>query len=98
MVTGGCSGIGKIMARKGLERGVSKLIIIDINESALVQTKSEFSNWEKEILIYPCNLADVTQIREVSEKIKNEVGNVDILINNADVVTGKYFHEHTHEI
>lgn len=97
LVTGGCSGIGKIMARKGLERGVSKLIIIDINESALVQTKSEFSHWEKEILIYPCDLADVTQIREVSEKIKNDVGNVDILINNAGVVTGKYFHEHTHE-
>lgn len=30
-------------------------------------------------------------------KNKNEAGDVDILINNAGVVTGKYFHEHTHD-
>ena len=35
LITGGASGIGKIMARKSLERGVSHLVIWDINEEGL---------------------------------------------------------------
>ncbi len=97
LITGGCSGIGKIMARKSLERGVLKLIILDINQDGLTQTKNEFSGFGKQIFAYQCDISDVEQIRSVSEKIKNEAGTVDILINNAGVVTGKYFHEHTHD-
>ena len=40
LITGGCSGIGKIMARKSLERGASNLIIWDINEEGLAKTKA----------------------------------------------------------
>lgn len=29
--------------------------------------------------------------------MRTEVGSVDILINNAGIVVGKYFHEHTHD-
>ena len=97
LITGGCSGIGKIMSRKSLERGVSKLVILDINQSALNEVKSEWQHFWKEIFIYQCDLSVLTEIKQVSERIKNEVGEIDILINNAGVVTGKYFHEHTHE-
>lgn len=97
LITGGCSGIGKIMTRKSLERGISKLVIIDINEKGLTETKAEFLRFGKEIFTYRCDLSDVEQIKTVSQKIKNEAGGIDILINNAGVVTGTYFHEHTHE-
>ena len=50
LITGGCSGIGKIMARKSLERGCQKLVIWDINEDGLAKTKEEFSNLK---LIFP---------------------------------------------
>ena len=43
LITGGASGIGKIMARKSLERGISHLVIWDINEEGLAKTKEEFS-------------------------------------------------------
>ena len=42
LITGGASGIGKIMARKSLERGISHLVIWDINEEGLAKTKEEF--------------------------------------------------------
>jgi all-trans-retinol dehydrogenase (NAD+) len=45
LITGGASGIGKIMARKSLERGVSHLVIWDINEEGLSKTKEEFSKF-----------------------------------------------------
>ena len=49
LITGGCSGIGKIMARKSLERGVKKLVIWDINEETLAATKQEFAKFGNEI-------------------------------------------------
>ena len=43
LVTGGASGIGKIMVRLLLERA-AKVIIWDINELKIAETISEFSN------------------------------------------------------
>ena len=97
LITGGCSGIGKIMARKSLERGASHLVILDINEAGLHATKEEFSQFGKEISTYLINLAVRDQIIDVAHKIKSEIGDIDVLINNAGVVTGNYFHEHTHD-
>ena len=96
LITGGCSGIGKIMARKSLERGVHSLIIVDINQTGLEETHAELSSFGKEIGIYRCDIADVEQIIDTADKIKQDFGKIDILINNAGIVTGKYFHEHTH--
>ncbi len=97
LITGGCSGIGKIMSRKSLERGCSQLIIWDINEEGLARTKSEFSTLGGEVLTYKVDVSDLDEIKIKAQRVKTEVGSVDILINNAGIVVGKYFHEHTHE-
>ena len=97
LITGGCSGIGKIMSRKSLERGCSQLIIWDINEEGLARTKSEFSTLGGEVLTYKVDVSDLDEIKIKAQRVKTEVGYVDILINNAGIVVGKYFHEHTHE-
>ncbi len=97
LITGGCSGIGKIMGRKALERGAAALLIIDINAEGLAHTKSEFSIFEKTVSVYQCDLSNLEQVKQTAAKIKNEFSAIDILINNAGVITGKYFHEHSHE-
>ncbi len=97
LITGGCSGIGKIMSRKVLERGAKHLIILDINEKGLVDTKNEFSKFGKLISTYLINLAKSEEIIKVSTLIQQEIGGIDVLINNAGVVTGTDFHLHTHE-
>ncbi|AZB22168.1 SDR family NAD(P)-dependent oxidoreductase [Kaistella haifensis] len=97
LITGGCSGIGKIMARKSLERGVKKLVIWDINEEALVKTKQEFSGIGSEIFTYKVDVFNFDEIKINAQKVRTEVGKIDIVINNAGIVVGKYFHEHTHD-
>ena len=97
LITGGCSGIGKIMARKSLERGARKLVIWDINEDALAKTKEEFSGMGGEILVYITDVFNLDDIKINAQKVRTDVGKVDVLINNAGIVVGKYFHEHTHD-
>ena len=97
LITGGCSGIGKIIARKSLERGVKKLIIWDINEEALVKIKQEFSGIGGDIFTYKVDVFNLDEIKIAAQKVRTEVGKIDILINNAGIVVGKYFHEHTHD-
>lgn len=97
LITGGASGIGKIMARKSLERGVSHLVIWDINEEGLSKTKEEFSKFGIPIFIYKVDISNLDEIKINAQKVRTEVGKIDVLINNAGIVVGKYFHENTHQ-
>ena len=47
LITGGASGIGKIMGRMVLEKGASTLIIWDINITGIERTRKEFSKYGK---------------------------------------------------
>lgn len=93
LITGGASGIGKIMVRLFLERK-AKVIIWDISQSKIDETLSEFAN-KGSIYGYQVDVANIEQIQETAKIIKNEIGVVDVLINNAGIVVGKYFHEHS---
>lgn len=97
VVTGGCSGIGKIMSRKSLERGAARLIVLDINESGFEDLKKEWAHFGKEIYTFRLDISNVEEIKTVAQRIKNEIGIPDVLINNAGIVTGKYFHEQSHK-
>jgi all-trans-retinol dehydrogenase (NAD+) len=93
LITGGASGIGKIMARLLLERG-AKVILWDINKLKIDETLLEFAS-KGTVAGFIVDVSDSNQIQETAKKVKQEIGVVDVLINNAGIVAGKYFHEHT---
>ncbi len=96
LITGGASGIGKIMGRKALERGASHLIIWDINEEGLAKVKQEFSVYEGKVTTYVVDVSQMEQIVATAAKVKSEIETIDVLINNAGIVVGKNFLDHTH--
>lgn len=95
LITGGASGIGKLMGQRFLEEGVAKLIIWDINE---MQLQAVTGQWEEQgYAVYPYQV-DVSrnhQIEELAADVLKNVGTVDILVNNAGIVVGKDYTEHT---
>ena len=93
LITGGASGIGKIMSRLSLERN-AKVIIWDINTESIKNTLTELSPLG-DVSSYVVDISALQQIEKTAEQLKNEHGKIDILINNAGIVVGKYFHEHT---
>ena len=93
LVTGGAAGIGKIMARLLLENK-SKVIIWDISQQKIDEAVNELSSLGT-VVGYRVDVSDRTQVENAAQMVKTEVGTVDVLINNAGIVVGKYFHEHS---
>ena len=93
LITGGASGIGRIMAGLMIERK-AKVIIWDINQEKIGETIQELSN-KGDIWGFNVDVSNIKQIQETAEKIKQEIGIVDVLINNAGIVVGKFFDEHS---
>lgn len=95
LITGGASGIGKIMGRMALERGASTLIIWDINPQNITLTINELSIYGK-VRGYIVDVSRNDLIIETYNKVKAECGNIDILINCAGIVTSnKTFDQQT---
>ena len=80
LITGGVSGIGKIMGRMALEKGAKSLIIWDINQDNLESTKAEFATLGT-VFTYAVNVADSDAVIAAYQRVKKECGDVDILIN-----------------
>lgn len=97
LVTGGASGIEKIMAKKALQRGCKTLIVWDIDEIGAQKIQDEFCELGGKIFIFKVDISNVDEIRTNAQKVRTDIGKVDVLINNAGIVVGKFFHEHTHE-
>lgn len=93
LITGGASGIGKIMVRLMLERE-AKVIIWDLNQAAIDATMAQYTSG-KPIFGYCVDVSNDEQIKQTAKRVKQEVGVVDVLINNAGIVVGKFFHEQT---
>ncbi|MGO2357715.1 SDR family oxidoreductase [Mesonia sp.] len=93
LITGGASGIGRIMVRLFLERE-AKVIIWDIDQSKIEETITELSP-KGLVSGYTVDVANIKQVQETAIKVKQEIGVVDVLINNAGIIVGKYFNEHT---
>ena len=85
LITGGASGIGRIMGRMVLEKGARKLVIWDINEQGIRETIEEFRAIG-DAKGYKVDVSDSKSVEECFKRTVWECGNVDILINNAGVV------------
>lgn len=86
LITGGASGIGRIMGRISLEKGARQLVIWDINEANISATVNEYNSIGN-VKGYKVDVSDSMQVQEMAEKTIKECGNVDIVINCAGIVT-----------
>jgi len=95
-ITGGASGIGKILADKLVGEKVT-VVICDLNQEQLDNAVKDIKSVHKDgkIFSYVLDVTNYQKVNEVAEKVKNEVGKVTMLINNAGIVTGKTFQEST---
>lgn len=81
LVTGGSNGLGKEIVQRLVSKK-ARVVVLDVT----VPVKEEQL---ENVSYYKCDVSDRRQILQCQKKIKEEVGVVTILINNAGITTGK---------
>lgn len=88
LVTGAAQGLGRQLALKFAECGAT-MVLWDINEEKVFSVAEEVRALGNEAFAYVCDCSNREEVYRVAERVKREVGDVAILVNNAGVVSGK---------
>ena len=82
IITGSAKGMGKGMAIKFAEEGCA-VSIVDISMTEAADTLAEVQKKGGKGLTVECDITKENQVKATVEKVINEFGTVDIMINNA---------------
>lgn len=97
LITGGASGIGKIMGRMALEKGAKCFIIWDINLVGIEATRKVLSKYGN-VKGYVVDVSNNEIVNIAYRKTVEDCGDIDILINCAGIITSnKTFDQQTSE-
>lgn len=97
LVTGGASGLGYLTAERLLAAGAGKVLIWDIAEESLAAAISELAATGRHVVGARVDMGDARDIQRAAREMRAASVDVDILINNAGIVVGREFAEHTHD-
>lgn len=97
LITGGASGIGYLTGKRLLREGAAHLVIWDVNDDALRQAVAELTRRDRRVTVFRVDVTDLEQAQQALQQMNAAGIEVDLLINNAGVVVGKQFAEHSHE-
>ncbi|XP_064154034.1 short-chain dehydrogenase/reductase 3-like isoform X2 [Anguilla rostrata] len=89
LITGGGRGIGRHLAKEFAKQGAKKLILWGRTEKYLKQTCEEISLAGTECHYFICDVANREEVYQQAKVVREKVGDVTILVNNAAVVHGK---------
>lgn len=92
LVTGADSGIGWETSKVLLEEG-AKVIMTDKIEDELKEAANTLGNSDR-LFYYPADITNLNDLKELHKKVAEEVGTIDILVQNAGTVGVQgLFHE-----
>src|SRR6516162_10251150 len=93
VITGGASGIGRGTALAMARRG-SDLVIADINDRRLEETRAAIATLGRRALVVHCDVSNDADVERLGATALREMGHVDIVMNNAGVVLRGARHPH----
>ncbi|MFB9164230.1 SDR family oxidoreductase [Arthrobacter psychrochitiniphilus] len=94
LITGAAMGMGKMYAHLAVADHAAHVVLWDINAQMLEHAAAEMRGRGAEIHAYAVDVSKLEDIEAAAQKVRDEVGTPDVLINNAGIVRGKYFWEH----
>lgn len=104
LITGGASGIGRLMGRMAIEKGAAAVIVWDINDANIQKVCSEHEELSAStgsntrVLGRKVDVSDNEAVKAAYSDVVAQLGKVDILVNCAGIVTSnKIFAENTVE-
>jgi all-trans-retinol dehydrogenase (NAD+) len=88
VITGGARGMGRLMAVKMARLG-GRVIVYDVAIEALEALVDEITAAGGEAYAYVCNVSNRREVYRIAGEVKARVGPVDIVVNNAGIISGR---------
>jgi NAD(P)-dependent dehydrogenase (short-subunit alcohol dehydrogenase family) len=82
LVTGGSRGLGLVLARE-LVRDGAQVVICARDEAELARARHQFAALGADVFALTCDVTDRDQVEEMLAQIRERLGPVEVLINNA---------------
>ncbi|MGW0179225.1 SDR family NAD(P)-dependent oxidoreductase [Nocardia sp. NPDC003345] len=94
LITGAAMGLGKLFAERAVREGAAAVVLWDINETALAETAAELTAAGGTVHTHRVDISDRTAVTAAADAVRQQVGDIDVLVNNAGIVRGNtYFWE-----
>lgn len=85
IVTGAAQGIGLAIARRFCEEGYHT-VLLDVNEEKVSQSAAQLSGCPGKAIGMACDVSKPEQIAKVVEQVAEQLGGIDIVVNNAGIL------------
>lgn len=86
LITGSSRGIGAATAREFAKKGFNIVINYVSNQDAANNLKAELeTNYHIKALVIKCDVSQEDEVKDMIKIIKKELGDIDVLINNAGI-------------
>ena len=85
LITGGSRGLGLALARQMANEG-ARLAICGRDPESLERARASLANLGAEVLALPADMTDPASVGELIEAVRQRLGPIDVLINNAGVI------------
>lgn len=98
LVTGGAMGMGRLFAERAIAERADAVVLWDLDQAALDETLAALADradaTDVRISGYIVDVSDSDAVAATAEAVLDDVGGIDVLVNNAGVVRGnQYFWE-----
>lgn len=94
LVTGGAMGMGRLFAERAIAEDAATVVLWDVNDAALQATLADLEGGSCEVRGYLVDVSDPTAVAETAGLVLDELGRIDVVVNNAGIVRGnQYFWE-----
>jgi all-trans-retinol dehydrogenase (NAD+) len=94
LITGAAKGMGRLFAERAIAEEASAVVLWDVDEPALNDTLTELADGNSEVSGYIVDVSDATAVVDTAAAVLDDLGRIDVLVNNAGVVRGnQYFWE-----
>lgn len=86
LVTGSSRGLGKSIIKLFASNGYDVIINYNISKNEAECLKKEVEELYKvNAYVYKCDVSKEIEVKELFAKIKKEIGNIDVIVNNAGI-------------
>lgn len=99
LITGAARGMGELYARRAAKEGAAAIALWDVDEPRAAALAADIERLypRTRVRAYAVDIADREAVAREAERTRNELDDVDVLVNNAGIVRGALFWEHDPE-